>query len=104
MFFDIPQQKIKDPLACMDAIEAQVHIVTGSVASVQIWSAAAFGWYFEVTDLALEQTRICASVLSEDEKIGVRLWIWWGHVRFRGVTNKALLNIQKFGIAGIINA
>lgn len=97
------QQKIKDPIGMHGVrLEAQVHIVTGSVASVQNLVSCCNLAGIEVTDLALEQLASAQAVLSEDEKeLGVALVdIGGGTSDFAVYQQGAIKYTKVFGIAG----
>src|SRR5579859_591917 len=63
------QEKVKDPIGMYGIrLEAQVHIVTGSVASVQNVVKCCKMAGIEVGDIILEQLASADAVLSEDER------------------------------------
>lgn len=67
------QERVKDPIGMYGIrLEAYVHIITGSVASVQNLVKCVQSAGIKVTDIVLEQLASADAVLSEDEReIGV---------------------------------
>lgn len=97
------QQKVKDPIGMHGVrLEAQVHIVTGSVTSVQNLISCCNLAGIEVTDLALEQLASAQAVLSDDEKeLGVGILdIGGGTSDFAVYQQGAIKYTKVFGIAG----
>src|SRR3990167_2425458 len=75
-FFKIDSQdKIKDPMGMHGVrLEAQVHIITGSVASAQNIIQCCHTAGVQVRDIVLEQLASAEAVLSEDEReLGVTI-------------------------------
>lgn len=97
------QPKIKDPIGLHGVrLEAQVHIVTGSITAVQNLVSCCNLAGLQVTDLALEQIASAHAVLSDDEReLGAALVdIGGGTSDFAVYQQGAIKYTKVLGIAG----
>ena len=97
------QEKIHNPLGMYGIrLEAQVHIITGSVASVQNIVRCCEMAGIKVTDIILEQLASADAVLSKDEReLGVAvLDIGGGTSDFALYYNNSIRHTKVFALAG----
>lgn len=97
------QDRIHNPLGMHGIrLEAQVHIITGSVASVQNIVRCCQMAGVKITDIILEQLASADAVLSKDERelgVGV-LDIGGGTSDFALYCNSSILHTKVFPVAG----
>ncbi|MBA3954400.1 cell division protein FtsA [Candidatus Dependentiae bacterium] len=97
------QQKVTDPLGMFGVrLEANVHIITGSIASVQNLVRCCEMAGVKVADIILEPLASADAVLSADEKeLGVGILdIGGGTSDFAAYQNGSIRHTKVFGIAG----
>ncbi|MGE0206320.1 MAG: cell division protein FtsA [Candidatus Babeliales bacterium] len=97
------QDKVRDPLGMHGVrLEAQVHIITGSISSVQNLVKCCEQADIKVTDIVLEQLASALAVLSPDERtLGVGILdIGGGTSDFALYHNNSIIHTMVLPIAG----